>query len=367
MGVRSKEDENMDIHELRKEIDLLDFELLKMLKARMETALKIRKFKSTEEILDANREQQILERIAAHSQALGLLRPDLMQHLFTKIMAESKELQAKGYLLAGFQGEHGANSEVAARIYDPELIYIPCVEFADVFESVSQGHLDIGVVPVENSLGGAITQVNEMLIETDLRIVGEVNMPIHHCLLTLPDTDHREIRTVYSHPQALTQCRNFLHRNNLEAHPFYDTAGASRMLSIDRPKAAAAISSSLCAELYNLEIIKEEIEDHEENKTRFIVIAKDDQPEGGTKCSMIFSVTHKAGALFEILRVFAEYGLNMSRIESLPNREDPGNYYFFVDIEANIQDENVENALELVQENTSMYKFLGCYKEVLPQ
>ncbi len=357
----------MDIHELRKEIDLLDFELLKMLKSRMETALKIRKFKSAEEILDVNREQDVLERIAAHSEALGLLKPDLVQELFTRIMAESKALQAKGYLLAGFQGEHGANSEVAARIYDPELIYIPCAEFADVFESVSQGHLDLGIVPVENSLGGAITQVNELLIETDLRIIGEVNMPIHHCLLTLPGTDHREIRTVHSHPQALTQCRNFLQRNNLEAHPFYDTAGASRMLSVDRPKAAAAISSFLCAELYNLEVIKEEIEDHEENKTRFVVIAKKELAEGGTKCSMIFSVAHQAGALFEILRVFADYSLSMSRIESLPNREDPGNYYFFVDIESDIRDEKVVRALELVQENTSMYKFLGCYKEVSPQ
>ena len=359
--------ENMDIHELRREIDQLDFELLKMLKARMETVLKIRKFKTEDEILDVNREQQVLERIADHSQALGLLKPGLMQDLFKKIMAESKELQAKGYLLAGFQGEHGANSEVAARVYNPELIYIPCMEFGDVFESVSQGHLDLGVVPVENSLGGAITMVNELLIETDLHIVGGVNLPIHHCLLTLPGTDHREIRTVYSHPQALTQCRNFLHRNNLEPHPFYDTAGASRMLSIERPKASAAISSILCAELYNLEIIKEEIEDHEENRTRFVVLSKEPQPEGGTKCSMIFSVAHHAGALFEILRVFAEHDLNMSRIESLPNREDPGNYYFFVDIEGNIKDEKVQEALELVQENTSMYKFLGCYKEVEPR
>ncbi|PID58337.1 prephenate dehydratase [candidate division KSB3 bacterium] len=357
----------MDIHELRKEIDQLDFELLKMLKARMETALKIRKCKAEDTILDPDREQEILERTSAHALALGLLSPELVQDLFSRIMTESKALQAAGHLLVGFQGEHGANSEVAARIYDPNLVYIPCMEFADVLEGVSQGHLDLGIVPLENTLGGAITLVNELLIDSDLQIIGAVNLPIHHCLLTLPGTDHREIRTVYSHPQALTQCRNFLHRNNLEAHPFYDTAGASRMLSIERPKASAAISSILCAELYNLEIIKEDIEDHRENRTRFVVIAREAKPEGGTKCSMIFSVAHKAGALFDSLRVFAENSLSMTRIESLPNRRDPGNYYFFVDIEGNIQDPIVEHALELVQENTSMYKFLGCYTEVAPQ
>ncbi len=356
----------MDLQYLRGEIDRLDFELLKLLKTRMETALRIRKFKTTKEILDSTREQEVLDRIAAHSDALGLLNPDVVQQLFMKIMDESKTIQAKGYRLMGFQGEHGANSEVAARIYNPESIYIPCTEFADVFESVSKGYLDLGIVPVENSLGGAITQVNELLIETDLRVIGEVKMPIHHCLLALPDTDHREIRVVYSHPQALTQCRNFLQRNHLEAHPFYDTAGASRMLSVDRPKAAAAISSSLCAELYNLEIIKEHIEDHPENKTRFLIIAQQDSDEPGNKCSIIFSVAHHAGALFQVLKVFADTKVNLTRIESMPNREDPGNYYFFVDFEGNIEQKDVQNAIAVVQKNTSMYKFLGCYKEVSP-
>lgn len=356
----------MNIHYLREEIDRIDFELLKLLKTRMETALKIRKFKTTE-ITDSAREQEVLERITSHSAALGLLHPEFTQYLFNKIMEESTNLQKKGYLLIGFQGEHGANSEVAARMYDSELVYIPCLEFPDVFESVSQEYLDLGIVPVENSLGGAITQVNELLIETDLRIIGEIKIPIHHCLLTLPDTDHREIRMAYSHPQALTQCRNFLNRNNLEPRPFYDTAGAARMLSVDRPQAAAAIASSLCAEIYNLEIIKEEIEDHEENSTRFLILSKHDLDEPGAKCSVIFSVAHHAGALFEVLRVFAETHINLTRIESMPNREDPGNYYFFVDFEGNVDDEKIKKALEVVQNNTSMYKFLGCYKEVPPQ
>ena len=356
----------MDIHYLREEIDRLDFEVLKLLKTRMETALKIRKFKRHDAITDDAREQQVITRVRSHAAALGLLHPDFVEHVFNKVIEQSKILQNEGHLLIGFQGEHGAYSEVAARAYNPNFVYIPCLEFGDVFESVSKGFLDLGIVPVENSLGGAITQVNELLIDTDLRVIGDIKIPIHHCLLTLPGTDYREIRMVYSHPQALTQCRNFVSRNRLEPQPYYDTAGAARMLSIDRPQAVAAIASALCAEIYNLEIIKEGIEDHEENRTRFLVISREDAPEPGTKCSIIFSAAHRAGALFEILRVFADARINLTRIESMPNRQDPGNYYFFVDFEGNLADANITAVLEAVQANTVMYKFLGCYREVMP-
>jgi prephenate dehydratase/chorismate mutase len=352
----------MDIRDLRREIDRIDFELVKLLKTRMEVALKTRKFKR--DVMDASREEEVLRRVQAHANAMGLLSPEFTSDLFASIIQESKTLQTQGYFLAGFQGEHGAYSEVAARMYDPSLVYIPCVEFADVFEGVAQGQLDVGIVPVENSLGGAITQVNELLIETDLTIINDVKIPVHHCLLTLPETDYREIRVVYSHPQALTQCRNFLNRNHLEARPYYDTAGAARMLNNERPKAAAAIASELCAEIYDLEIIKETIEDHDENQTRFLVISKQPPAEAGNKCSIIFAAVHRAGALFEILKVFADAHINLTRIESMPNREDPGNYYFFLDFEGNAQDEQVQRVLADVQQHTMMYKFLGCYREV---
>lgn len=353
----------MDIQDLRRQIDQIDFELIALLKTRMEVALKTKKFKT--DIKDSGREDEVIQSVKGYSEAFGLLPPDFSEQLFRRIIEESKKLQAKGYLLAGFQGEHGAYSEVAARRYNSKLAYIPCVEFADVFEGVEDGHLDVGVVPVENSLGGAITQVNELLIETPLSIIAEIRVPVHHCLLTLPETDYREIRVVYSHPQALTQCRDFLNRNHLEPRPYYDTAGAAKMISAKRPKAAAAIASTLCAEMYNLEIIKEDIEDHEENTTRFLVISKNVAEQTGRKCSIIFSAAHRAGSLFEILRVFAENRINLTRIESMPNREDPGNYYFFLDFEGNNADEKIQKALEDIQKNTMMYKFLGCYGEVM--
>ena len=359
----------MDIYYWRSEIDRIDFELLKLLKTRMETALKIQKFKT--EITDSAREEQVFTRVGHHIESLGLLSPEFAEQLFMNIIRESKEIQSRGKLLIGFQGEHGAYSEVAARAYNNDLVYMPCTEFADVFESVREGYVDLGILPIENSLGGAITQVNELLVENDLHIIGEIKIPIHHCLLTLPGIDHRDIRAVYSHPQALTQCRNFLSRNHLEPRPFYDTAGAGKMLSTERPDAAAAIASKLCAELYNLEIIKEGIEDHEDNVTRFLILSRKKSEDLGEKCSIIFSMSHeiatRSGSLFDILKLFAEANINLTRIGSLPNREDPGNYRFFMDFEGNDQDQKIQDALEGVKARTVLYKFLGCYKEVNPQ
>ena len=357
-----------ELYKLRSEIDRIDFELLKLLKTRMETALKIRKFKT--EITDTLREIEVLNRVKSSAQALGLLTPEFAGQMFSQIIEASKTLQAQGYRLIGFQGEHGAYSEVAARAYHSGLAYIPCREFADVFESVKQGYLDLGIVPVENSLGGAVTQVNELLIQYDLPVIAEIKIPIHHCLLALPGTDHRDIRVVYSHPQALMQCRNFLQRNHLEPRPYYDTAGAAKMLSTERPDTAAALASKLCAELYNLEIIKEGVEDHEANVTRFLVLDRQPQQEPGAKCSIIFCMSREtatqSGSLYGILKLFADAKINLTRIESMPNRNDPGNYYFFLDFEGNDADETVKRVLDGVKNTTVLYKFLGCYKEVSP-
>ena len=209
--------------------------------------------------------------------------------------------------------------------------------------------------------------MNDLLVETKLRIVGEVRMPVHHCLLALPESDYREIKVAYSHPQALSQCRGFIQRNKLEARPFYDTAGAAKMLSEDRPRASAAIASRLCAELYGLEILKENIEDHESNSTRFVVLsregAKDAKATGkGNKCSIIFSTEHKAGALFCVLKAFSDASINLTRIESRPIKSDPGKYAFLLDFEGSEQDSKVATALKEVEKASSFYKYLGCYK-----
>ena len=347
----------MSLKEIRKNIDLIDWKILKLLNDRMELALMAKKFKS--QIEDREREQELLDRIREN--LTGLINAKFIEKIYTEIIKESKHLQQRDYELIAFQGEHGAYGEVASRKWRSDLIPVPCTEFVEVFEGVESGLCDYGIVPVENTLGGSVDQVNRLFINTSLNVVGAVELPIHLCLLALPGTDHREIRTVYSHPQALAQAREFLSRNKLRPVQYYNTAGAAKMLTEKTLKGSAAIGSRLSAQLYDLEIIKEDIEDLDRNVTRFLVLSRDESREEGDKCSVIFSTEHKAGTLFRVLEVFARKNINLTRIESIPN--EPGNYAFFLDFMGSNKDDKVVKALEEAEEITTDFKLMGCYKE----
>jgi len=347
----------MDLQDIRYQLDRTDFQILKLLNKRMELALRSKKFKDS--IEDLSRETSVLENI--REQSSGLINPDFCEKLFVEIITESKNLQSEDYKLIGFQGEHGAYSEHAAIEWDNGLIPMPCAEFAEVFEEVQSGLYDFGIVPIENMLGGVVTHVNEHLINSDLFVVGAIKLPIHYCLLAIPGTDYREIRTVYSHTPALEQCNNFLSRNNLEPKPFYDTAGAAKMLTENSPKASAVIASKLSAELHNLEIIKENIENVSTNSTRYFVISKEKKQKNGNKCSIIFSTEHKSGMLFKVLELFAKEKINLTRIESIPNRM--GSYAFFLDFLWTDKNMSVDHILEQLKKITKNFRVLGCYNE----
>lgn len=347
----------MKLDEIRKKIDKIDRELLVLMQERMGLALRSKKFKKT--ITDPDREEDVLSRIERLN--LDLIERSFSRQLLKTIIDESKRLQQENRPLVAFQGEHGAYGEVAARLLVPKGAYIPCMEFIDVFRGVEEGYLDLGVVPVENSLEGAVTQVNDLLTTTSLKIIGEAKVPVKHCLLTTDIADHREIRVVYSHPQALAQCRGFLMRNHLEPRPYYDTAGAAKMLARENPKAAAAIASSLCGDLYDLDVIKEGIEDGPANSTRFLLISRDASTESGDKTSIIFATPHKAGRLFGVLKLFADANINLTRIASMPLRSDPENYSFFLDFEGSEKDEKIVEVLSEMEKLTISMKNLGTY------
>ncbi|HIH18900.1 TPA: prephenate dehydratase [Candidatus Micrarchaeota archaeon] len=349
----------MKLEEMRARLDRIDDRIVKLLSARMETSLLTARLKGG--VHDKAREEEVLAR--ARKLSGGILRPEATERVFSGLISDSKKLQEQNLKLAAFQGEHGAYSEMAAGIVDPSAVPISCPEFADVFSGVKAGHFDFGVVPVENSLEGAVTQVNDLLLESDLTIAAEAYVPVHHCLLALHDSDYREIKAVYSHPQALAQCRGFIERNRLEARPFYDTAGAAMMLSEERLRAAGAIASRLCAKLYGLEVVKENIEDHQSNTTRFVALAREKNSKAGNKCSIAFATSHKAGSLFSVLSIFKSASLNLTRIESRPIRSEPRKYAFLLDFQGSDSDGTVIDALEKVKKETAMYKFLGCYEE----
>ena len=347
----------MKLEEIRRKTDKIDRELLVLLQERMGLALRLKKFDLP--AIDPEPQEDIVAR--AERLNLDLIERSFTRQLLNTIIEESRRLQEEDRKLVAFQGEHGAYGEVAARRLIPAGAYIPCLEFIDVFRGVEDGHFDLGVVPVENSLEGAVTQVNDLLTTMNLKVIGEVKVTVNHCLLATEMTDYREIRLAYSHPQALAQCREFLARNKLEPRPYYDTAGAAKMLARENPKAAAAIASALCAELYNLEIIKEGIEDGPSNSTRFLLLSREPFAESGDKTSFVFAVSHEAGSLFGVLKLFAEAGINLTRISSMPLRTEPGNYSFFLDFEGSEKDENIAKVLEQVEAQTISIKYIGSY------
>ncbi len=347
----------MKLDEITRKVNKIDRELLVLLQERMGLALRSRKFQETGD--DAQSEENVLERV--NRMNLDLIKSSFSRQLLETIIEESKRLQDEDRRLVAFQGEHGAYGEVASRKLVPAGAYIPCLEFIDVFSGVEKGHFDLGVVPVENSLEGAVTQVNDLLTTTDLKVIGEVKVVVNHCLLATEATDYREIRVVYSHPQALAQCREFLMRNKLEARPYYDTAGAAKMLARENPKAAAAIASALCGELYDLEIIKEGIEDGPSNSTRFLLLSREASTEKREKTSIIFAVAHEAGQLYGVLQLFAEAKINLTRISSMPLRTDPSNYSFFLDFEGSEKDAKVAAVLRKMEKMAISMKNLGSY------
>ncbi len=347
-----------DLDAIREKIDTIDWEIVQLLNQRIEISVRARKLKK--QIFDPIRERQIFENAKKH--AGKLMSPQTAENIYREILKESKHSQEKGFILIGFQGEHGAYSESAALSYGPSLIPLPCREFYQVFHEVENGQLDLGIVPIENSLEGPVTQANDLLIEKDLKIVGEIKMPIHHCLLAPRGAEYRNLRVVYSHPQALAQCREFVLRHKLEPRPYYDTAGAAKMLSDVKPDASCVLANKLCAELYGLEVIHEDVEDHASNTTRFVILSKRESVETGDKCTITFSLTDKAGALFSVLKVFFDRSLNLTRIESRPLRSSPGEYIFFADFEGSDRDKNVIAALKKVRDSVKNYKFHGCYR-----
>jgi len=360
----------MTLEELRTDIDRIDERVLILLEERMEKALLTQVFKK-DGPRDSAREDEVLAR--ARRSARRLVSPSFAGALYEAIIAESRAIQGRDLITIAFQGDHGAWSEVAARGWDAEAAAIPCREFVDVFDAVREGTVDYGIVPVENTLGGLVGPVNAILVYADLRVVAAVDLPVRHCLVAIPGTDHREIRQVHSHIQALSQCRGFLARNHLEPLPHFDTAGAARMIAEERPRAAAALASRLAAELYGLEVLKEGVQDAENNRTRFFVLARRDEvgararvPAPGSlgsseKCSAVFHATDKAGALFSVLEIFAGAGINLTRIESVP--DTPGDYAIFVDFEGREDDPAVASALRKAASAARGFRLLGSYTE----
>jgi chorismate mutase/prephenate dehydratase len=262
-----------------------------------------------------------------------------------------------------FQGERGAYSESAVYTFFGDTVDVkPCRDLTEVFESVDKQEVPVGVVPVENSLEGSVNQTYDLFLTHNLKVSGEIIIKISHCLIANPSTSLEVVKTVYSHPQALAQCRSFLERLGSDLIPTYDTAGSVKMLKEKRLKDAAAIASEKAAEIYGMKILAREIEDTPTNYTRFFVISKNDSPKTGKdKTSIIFAATHTPGSLYHALGEFARHNINLTKIESRPTKLKAWEYNFYLDFEGHRTEENCTTALKALEKSGAFLKILGSY------
>lgn len=272
---------------------------------------------------------------------------------------------SEGLKRVAFQGVPGAFSEDAVYLYfGNDIEPVPCVEFSEVFNKVSRGLVDYGVIPVENTLEGSVGLVNALLLENDLTVVGEEIIQVVHCLIGHPGSPLEDITRVYSHPQALAQCRIFLEEHpEWEKIPAYDTAGAVKQVKERGMPGEGAIASLRAASTYDMEVLRKGIQDSDRNYTRFFVLEKRASfLEEGDKTSLIFATKDLPGALHNCLGVFAERGVNMTKLESRPRRDRFWEYVFFVDIDGHADDETISAALADLVRRAAFVKVLGSYK-----
>lgn len=262
-----------------------------------------------------------------------------------------------------FQGEPGAYSEEAARTFFQRGHPVPYRKLVEAFRAVERGKAHYGIVPAENSLEGSINQTYDLLLSSTVKICGEVEQPILHCLIGHPKATLRDIRAVYSHPQALQQCARFIDKHGWEAVPTYDTAGSVPIVRGLQAK-AAAIASRRAASLYRMKVLAEGIADSARNFTRFFVLGQEDAASTGRdKTSLVLSLRHAPGSLHRALGVLARRRINLTKIESRPTRATAWEYNFFVDFEGHRTEPKVQAALRGLRRCTSMVKILGSYPQ----
>jgi len=351
----------MSLEDLRKKIDETDAKIVKLLAERIKIAREIGEEKKEQgkEVEDKDREKIVLGNVRSIAQE-EKISPESIESIYRQIITVAKSMEG---IVVAFQGEIGAYSEEAAfNFFGPSVRVEPCESLDDVFKAVEGAKVSFGIVPIENSLEGSISRVYDLLLDSSLKVCGEMELRVVHCLIANPGARVDLIRRVYSHPQALGQCQAFLKHLNCELIPTYDTAGSVKMVKEMGIMDGAAIAGARAAEIYGMEIIASEIEDNPNNFTRFFILSqKDSPPSGNDKTSIVFSVKHRPGALYEFLKELAVRNINLTKLESRPTRQKPWDYNFYLDFEGHREDKASREALEYLAETSLFVKVLGSY------
>ena len=352
--------EKEKIQSLRQKIEALDDEILKLLNRRAIVVQRIGKVKSEMKMdyYSPRREEEILQRLGAQSS--GPFPPWAIPSVFREIISACRALEAE--LTVAFLGPPATFSHLACvQHFGSSIQMLPEHTVQDVFKAVERGKADYGVVPIENSTEGQVSQTLDMFVKSEAKISGEIMTRISHDLLS-QSGKAEEVQKIYSHSQALGQCREWLKNNfpHVQLEEAGSTAKAAQ-LAAENPK-AAAIASFLAAHLYGLKAVASQIEDNLNNYTRFLVLARQGaERTGSDKTSILFSISHAPGALFRALQIFYEKGVNLTKIESRPTKGKPWEYVFFIDFEGHATDPHIAEALAALRERVLFVKMLGSY------
>lgn len=261
-----------------------------------------------------------------------------------------------------FQGEKGAFSEDAAMKFFGKFEALACRTFSDTFELVTNGKADFAVVPIENSQAGSINDTYDLLLKHELFISGEIVLPVNQCLIAPDGETLKTIENVYSHPQALMQCEEFLRKLNATIVPTYDTAGSAKLIREKGLRHSAAVASRRAADIYGLKLLAENIQTNPNNYTKFVVISRSRaEREEPSKTSLVFATKNFPGALYSSLGCFATRGINLTKLESRPSKQKPWEYVFYVDFEGHTEHKLCQAALEDLRGKTAFVKILGSY------
>lgn len=374
-----------DLNQIRENIDRVDRELVELFESRMKLCQEVAEYKiaNGKQVLDIKREKEKIDKIK------NLVKQDFNRHaageLFKQIMAMSRKLQyqilakhgiisdvtfesvseiKKDQIKIVYQGVEGAYAhEAVLQYFGQEADCYHVESWRDAMEEVKSGRADYAVMPIENSTAGSVTQVYDLLIEYDNYIVAETDVKVEHALLGLPDANIEDIDRVYSHPQALMQCSKFLEeRREWQQISTLNTAESAKKISTDGNKHNAAIASRQAAKIYGLKILKEEINHMDMNTTRFVIVGREKiYTKDADKISICVEIAHESGSLYNVLSHFIFNGINMTKIESRPLEDKNWEYRFLMDINGNLGDASVKNALRGISEEVNNFAILGNY------
>ena len=352
----------MSLEQFRKKIDALDQKIIDLLNERTEAAVEIGKLKQVkgEEVYSPHRESEIYRKIDSLSK--GPMPKDSLKAIYREVMSASLALEKP--LAVAYLGPEATFTHLASiSKFGSSVSYLSCASITEVFQEVDRKRADYGVVPVENSIEGAVSHSLDMFIDSDLKINSEILYEISHYLMS--NSDLKDVKRIYSKPEVFGQCRLWLESHLPKAELIGTASTTQAAQRASQEDKAAAIGSKLAATIYNVKVLAEGIEDSAHNVTRFLVMGRQiPKRTGKDKTSILVSIKDKVGALYQMLDPIRKNKINMTKIESRPSKKKAWDYYFFIDLEGHVEDARVKKTLNQIESQVRYLKVLGSYPTV---